>query len=290
MFTGSSRADALIYGSIPSPWFKAIDIGPLQLRMYGLIVALGVVVAVTVASRRWERSGGDPDDIGTIALWAVPAGVIGARLYHVTTDWRTYRGDWPAALEIWNGGLGIPGGIAGGVAIGILVARRHKLAIPGLLDAVAPAIPLAQAIGRLGNWFNQEVFGRPSDLPWALRISEEHRPAAYADQATFHPTFLYEGLWNVALALLLVRLSRTRQLRDGQLFALYVMGYGLGRLWIEALRSDPASLVLGLRINIWVSLLAIVGGLSVFLIRRSRGSGAPSDDGAAETASRPRSS
>ena len=151
---------------------------------------------------------------------------------------------------------------------------------------MAPAIPLAQAIGRLGNWFNQEVFGRPSDLPWALQISPENRPAAYPDQPTFHPTFLYEGLWNLGLAILLIRLSRRRQMRDGQLFALYVLGYGVGRLWIEALRADPASLVLGLRINIWVSLLAIAGGLATFAVRRVRGGEAKSSDAAAERAAR----
>lgn len=259
-----------MYASIPSPSFKAIELGPLQLRMYGLMIALGVIVAVSVASRRWAARGHDPDDIGALALWAVPAGVVGARLYHVATDWKTYRSDWPAALAIWNGGLGIPGGIAGGAIVGILIARRRRLSISGLLDAVAPALPLAQAIGRLGNWFNQEVFGRPSSLPWALRIAPENRPAAYRNQATFHPTFLYEGLWNIALALALIALTRRRRLRDGQLFALYVAGYGLGRLWVEALRSDPASLVFSVRINIWVSLLAIAGGLAVFLVRHRR--------------------
>lgn len=182
-----------MYASIPSPSFKAIELGPLQLRMYGLMIALGVIVAVSVASRRWAAHGHDPDDIGALALWAVPAGVIGARLYHVATDWKTYRSDWPAALAIWKGGLGIAGGIAGGVIVGIMIARRRRQSIPGLLDAVAPALPLGQAIGRLGNWFNQEVFGRRSGLPWAPRIAPENRPAAYPSQATFHPTFLYEG-------------------------------------------------------------------------------------------------
>ncbi len=259
-----------MYAVIPSPSFRALQLGPLQLRMYGLMIAGGVIAAVVIASHRWARRGGDPDDISAIAIWAVPAGVLGARLYHVATDWKTYRDDWPAALAIWNGGLGIPGGIAGGVAVGVLVARRRNLPIRQMLDVVAPAIPVAQALGRLGNWFNQEVFGRPSDLPWALRIAPENRPVDYPNQATFHPTFLYEGLWNVGLALLLIGLSRRYRLRSGQLFALYVLGYGTGRLWVEALRSDPASLVLGIRINIWVSLLAIIGGLvSFFLLGRS---------------------
>jgi prolipoprotein diacylglyceryl transferase len=255
-----------LIASIPSPSFNQIQLGPLNLRMYGLCIALGVIAAVTISSRRWEARGGNPDDIGTIAIWAVPAGVIGARLYHVATDWKTYEGNWVDALKITQGGLGIPGGILAGVLAGLIVVRVKKLPPVPLLDVVAPAIPVAQAIGRLGNWFNQEVFGRPTTLPWGLEIDPEYRPARYVDSATFHPTFLYEGLWNIALALLLVRLERTKRLRPGELFGLYVLGYAVGRLWVELLRSDNASLILGVRVNVWMSLL--VGLLAVAALVR----------------------
>lgn len=252
--------------SIPSPSFNQIHLGPLDLRMYGLCIAVGVIAAVTISSRRWEARGGNPDDIGTIAIWAVPAGVIGARMYHVATDWKAYEGHWVDALKITQGGLGIPGGILAGVLTGLVVVRVKKLPPVPLLDVVAPAIPVAQAIGRLGNWFNQEVFGRPTDLPWGLEIEPEFRPARYADQPTFHPTFLYEGLWNIALALILVRLERTKRLRPGELFGLYVLGYAVGRLWVELLRSDNASLILGVRVNVWMSL--VVGLLAAAALAR----------------------
>ena len=257
---------AAVTASIPSPSFNQLHIGPLDLRMYGLCIAIGVIAAVTISSRRWEARGGNPDDIGTIAIWAVPAGVIGARMYHVATDWKTYDGHWVDALKITQGGLGIPGGILAGVLTGLVVVRVKKLPAVPLLDVVAVAIPVAQAIGRLGNWFNQEVFGRPTTLPWGLEIDPEFRPARYADHPTFHPTFLYEGLWNIALVLVLLRLERTKRLRPGELFALYVLGYAVGRLWVEMLRSDNASLVLGLRINIWMSL--VVGLLAAAALVR----------------------
>jgi prolipoprotein diacylglyceryl transferase len=253
-----------LLASIPSPSFSSWEIGPVTLRLYGLAIALGVVAAVVISSRRWEARGGHPDDIGAIALWAVPAGVIGSRIYHVATDWRTYQDDWGEALDITQGGLGIPGGIFFGTLVGWLVVRSRGLPTRPLLDVAAPAIPVAQAIGRLGNWFNQEVFGRPTSLPWGLEIDAENRPAEFADQATFHPTFLYEGLWNLTLAVVLVRLDRTRRLRPAQLFCLYVLGYGVGRLWIEMLRADAASLVLGVRINIWMSIVISLAALAVF--------------------------
>ncbi len=256
--------------SIPSPSFNTVEIGPLNLRMYGLCIALGVVAAVTISSRRWEARGGNPDDIGTIALWAVPAGVIGARLYHVATDWKTYRDDWVDALKITQGGLGIPGGIFLGVMAGLIVVRVRKLPALPLLDVVAPAIPVAQALGRLGNWFNQEVFGRPTSLPWGLRIDPEFRPAGDESSPTFHPTFLYEGLWNIGLAVGLVMLERRKKLRPGQLFTLYVLGYAVGRLWVEMLRSDHASLIAGIRINIWMSIIVGLLALAVFLRNRNR--------------------
>lgn len=255
--------------SIPSPSFNVWEIGPLELHMYGLCIALGVVAAVTISSRRWQARGGHPDDISTIAIWAVPAGVVGARLYHVMTDWKKYQDDWGAAFNITQGGLGIPGGIALGVIVGLVVVRRNHWPARDLLDVVAPAIPVAQAIGRLGNWFNQEVFGRPTDLPWALEIDPENRPAGLEQHTTFHPTFIYEGLWNLALAGLIVWLDRRKVLRRGELFLVYAFGYAIGRLWVESLRSDPASLILGVRVNIWMSVtVAIISALVFWWNRR----------------------
>jgi prolipoprotein diacylglyceryl transferase len=255
---------SIAVGSIPSPSFNTI--GPIHL--YGLCIALGVIAAVTISSKRWEARGGNPDDIGTIALWAVPAGVIGARIYHVATDWKTYQDDWIEAFKITNGGLGIPGGVALGVIVGIAVVKAKHLPVRPLLDVVAPAIPVAQAIGRLGNWFNQEVFGRPTDLPWGLEIDPEFRPPQYAAEATFHPTFLYEGIWNLSLAGFLIWLDRKKVLRPGELFGLYVVGYAIGRLWVEMLRSDAASLVLGVRVNIWMSV--IVGSVAALIMLWNR--------------------
>jgi len=259
---------AALLASIPSPSGNSIEIGPLDLRAYGLFIALGVVLAVWVARRRWEATGGDPDAIGDVATWAVPAGFVGARLYHVVTDWHRFDDDLVGIVKVWEGGLGIPGGILGGALVGVWHARRRGYDVPTLMDAVAPAIPLAQAVGRLGNWFNQELFGRPTDLPWALEIDPEHRPAGYETVETFHPTFLYEALWNVALALFLIWLGRRRPMRAGQLFWLYVGGYGLGRLWVEALRIDTATRIAGVRVNIWVSSFTILAAAAVFLWRR----------------------
>jgi len=278
---------ASLLASIPSPPGKSIGIGPLQLRAYGLAIAVGVLVAVWIAQRRYARRGGDPEVLAAIAMWAVPMGVVGARLYHVITDYQRFQGRWWRVFEVWEGGLGIPGGLLAGVLTGVVVARRRGLDVPTLLDVVAPAIPVAQAIGRLGNWFNQELFGRPSDLPWAVRIDPEHRPDGLEHVATYHPTFLYEALWNLALAALLVRLDRSQRLRRGQLFVLYVAGYALGRLWVEALRIDPASEILGVRVNIWTSLAALAIAAAVFAVRSRRaepaGSAEPAPRQADET-------
>jgi prolipoprotein diacylglyceryl transferase len=260
-----------IVAAIPSPPDNAIALGPLQVRAYGLSIAVGVVVAVVIAQRRWAARGGDPADISRLAVWAVAAGLAGARAYHVITDLDRFSGRWWHALAVWEGGLGIPGGLLAGVIAGVVVARHRDLPAAELLDVVAPAIPVAQAIGRLGNWFNQELFGRPTDLPWALRIDPDHRPAGYADVATYHPTFLYEALWNLALAALLVAWERRHpHQRPGRLFVLYVGGYALGRLWVEALRIDPATRLLGVRVNIWTSLAALTGAAVWLVVTRPK--------------------
>ncbi len=267
---------AALWGAIPSPSGSSLAIGPLELRAYGLMIALGAYTAVLWSQRRLRARGEDPEVVSAIALWAVPAGLVGARLYHVATDWRSFRGRWEDVPAVWQGGLGIPGGLMAGVVVGVLVARRRGMTMGAALDVVVPTLPVAQAIGRLGNWFNQEVFGRPTDLPWGLEIDAAHRPAEHAAAATFHPTFLYEGLWNVALAVVLVRVERRKVLRPGYLVALWVAGYGLGRLWVEALRADAASLVAGVRVNTWMALLAIVVG-GVLALRGRAGTGRTGD-------------
>jgi len=274
---GAGRVDAVlspvvsvssVVSSLPSPSSNGVEILDVTLRMYGLMIACGVLAAVWLSRKRWAERGGDPEDISTIALWAVPAGLIGARLYHVITDWKKYFPDRPLeSLYIWQGGLGIPGGILLGVCVGALVARRMGLRLPVALDVVAPAIPLAQAIGRLGNWWNQELFGGPTDLPWGLQIDAANRPTEYLAFETFHPTFLYEGLWNLGVVVFILWLDRKRVVRPGNLFALYIAGYFIGRFWVEAMRSDPASLILGIRVNLWTSSLVVLGVAVVFLVR-----------------------
>ncbi|MBQ89894.1 MAG: prolipoprotein diacylglyceryl transferase [Acidimicrobiaceae bacterium] len=266
----TERDSALVIAAIPSPSSGSFGLGPLEIRGYGIMIALGVVVAVWWSQRRWVARGGTAEQVSTISLWAVPAGLVGARLYHVATDWRRFQGRWEDVPAVWQGGLGIPGGLAAGVIVGVLVARRQGISMGGVLDAMIPTLPVAQAIGRWGNWFNQELFGRPTDLPWGLRIDAGHRPASHPAAETFHPTFLYEGLWNLALAWVLVRVDRRGILRPGYLVGLWVCGYGLGRLWVESLRIDHASLLAGVRVNVWTSLVAILVGGAVALSGRDR--------------------
>ncbi len=245
--------------SIPSPSSGAIDIGPFTFRAYGLLIAAGVLAAVWLTAKRFAARGYDADHATGLAMWVVPAGLVGARLYHVITDWRRFEGRWGEAFEIWEGGLGILGGVIAGALAGVAYARRHDLPLGQMVDIAAPALPLAQAIGRWGNWFNQELFGKPTDLPWGLEIDRNERPDEYIGEETFHPTFLYESLWNIGLVLVLLRLDRAHRLGPSGLFAAYLAGYSAGRLWIEAIRIDEASEIAGLRVNLWVfSILLVV--------------------------------
>lgn len=226
------------------------------------MIALGVIAAVLVSQKRWTARGGDPDDITAVAMWAVPAGLIGSRVYHVFTDWRFDEG-WAEPFKIWEGGLGIPGGMAAGILTAIWLIRRNSWDQRSLLDAMVPSLPLAQAIGRLGNWFNQELFGGPSDLPWAVEIDDRYAAAAgYPDADTFHPTFLYESLWNLGLFGFLVWVDRGGKIRRGGLVAVYVVGYAVARIWLETVRIDAATEIGGLRVNIWMSIvgIAVAGG------------------------------
>jgi prolipoprotein diacylglyceryl transferase len=213
-------------------------------------------------------------------MFAVPAGVVGARLYHLGTDWKTYRGNWGNAFRVWDGGLGIWGGIALGTLVGLYVGRKRGCSMTGLLDAAAPALPLAQAIGRWGNWFNVELFGGPSKLPWALEVPLSKRPDAYKNFATFHPTFLYESLWNLSVVGLVLFVERRwgKKLPTGRLFAVYVAGYTFGRFWIERIRTDRASKLLGLRINEWTASILFVLAVGV-LITSVRGNKQPESRG-----------
>jgi prolipoprotein diacylglyceryl transferase len=259
---------------IPSP-ATGDDPWTRRFRLYGLMIAAGVIACLEMARHRWGRRGGDPEDMSSVALWAVPAGLIGARLYHVITDNQLYRGRWfdnpfapgsQSPLDILNGGLGIPGGLLLGGVLGAWAARRRGMRLGPGLDAVAPGVPLAQAIGRLGNYFNQELFGRPTEVPWALEVPPGYRPENYPNAATFHPTFAYEALWNLGLMGVLLWIDKHWRLRPGRLFLLYVAGYFTGRLWVEALRSDEANTILGLRVNTWTSLLVIVTVVAIFLV------------------------
>lgn len=266
---------------IPSPGSAAIHIGPLQLRAYGLMIAIGVIVAVRIWGKRMTLIGvGGPEDAASIATWAVPAGVIGARLYHVATEWDRFSDDLGSIFKVWKGGLGIPGGILLGTIVAVAVAKKRNMDIGQMLWAAAPAVPVAQAIGRLGNWWNQELFGRPTTLPWALKIDAEKMPDGYAPGTLFHPTFLYEALWNLGLAALLIVVGRRMMTsRPGRLMALYVGGYGLGRFWVEGLRIDPTKSGGGLRLNQWIAILMMVGCVVYLLIdmRRAKNISQPND-------------
>jgi prolipoprotein diacylglyceryl transferase len=262
-----------LLASIPSPSQGTWNLGPLPLRAYALLIIAGIIVAIVVGSRRYVARGGSAGVIGDIALWAVPFGIIGGRLYHVITDWQLYFSPGGTgivgALRIWDGGLGIWGAVALGGLGAWIGARRLGVALPPIADAIAPGIALAQAIGRWGNWFNQELFGAPTTLPWGLEIAPQYRPEGYADYATFHPTFLYESLWMVGVALVLIWADKRFRMGHGRVFALYVLLYCLGRVWIEYLRIDTANTVLGLRLNIWTSVLVGIGAL-VYLIVSAR--------------------
>jgi prolipoprotein diacylglyceryl transferase len=249
-----------LFASIPSPSGGVINIGPLAIHAYGLMIALGVVAGVWLTGRRLEqREVGTRDDMSAIAVRAVIAGVIGARLYHVATDWSSFQHDLLKIFEIWKGGLGIPGGLLLGVPVGLWAGKQRGIAPATLATCAAPALPLAQAIGRWGNWFNQELFGGPTTLPWALRVGDDKAiGAGYLPGTTFHPTFLYESLWNLALCGLLLWIDRRWRPRPGHLMAYYVVGYFVGRFWVEGLRVDPAHHIGGLRLNQWTSIVSIV--------------------------------
>ena len=261
---------AALPAGIPSPSSAVWYLGPIPVRAYALCILAGVFVAVWWSDRRYRARGGRPDLVLDVAIVAVPAGIVGARLYHVVSSPDDYfgpNGDLSRIPQTWQGGLGIWGGIAGGVLAGMLLLRHRGLRVAPLADAVAPTLLVAQAIGRLGNWFNQELYGAPTTLPWGLRIDDAHLPAGstYPPGTLFHPTFLYEALWNLAGAVLLVWIGRRMVARSGvtggRLMWIYLMVYTAGRVWIEMLRIDEAETVLGLRLNVWTSIVIFLVGV-----------------------------
>jgi len=269
---------AISLGAIPAPPGSTIEIGPLTIRFYGMMIAFGVFAGVTIASRRWEARGGAGVDISSVAFWAVGAGLLGARAYHVITDIHRYRDSWLDAFKFWTPGLGIPGGLLAGVVVGILAARKKGITdINAFLAATIPGVPIAQAVGRLGNWFNQEVYGSPTNLPWALKVDPGYRPSQHLDNDTFHPTFLYEGLCNVALAVTLIWLDARRWLKPGQMVPAWIVGYGVIRFIVEGIRIDAATELAGIRVNHWVSGTAVVIGTMWFMIVELKARRSPSE-------------
>ena len=279
---------------IPSPSQGVWYLGPFPLRGYALCIILGVVVAIVMGERRWVARGGLRGQVSDISVWAVPFGLVGGRLYHVITDPARYfgqGGDPVTALYVWQGGLGIWGAIALGGVGAWIGARRAGIRLPPLADALAPGVVVAQAIGRWGNWFNQELFGRPTTVPWALEIQPDHRPPGYEAFGTFHPTYLYECVWDLGAAGLVIWADRRYKLGHGRAFALYVMAYTAGRGWIEYLRIDTveADDVFGLRLNVWTSIVLFVLATAYFVVVGRRrpgreesvwreGHGPPSDE------------
>jgi prolipoprotein diacylglyceryl transferase len=269
---------------IPSPSRGVLHLGPIPLRGYALCIIIGVFVAVWYGNKRWIARGGRTGTVADIAVWAVPFGLIGGRLYHVVTDYELYFGDgrdWVDAFKIWEGGLGIWGAIALGALGAWIGARRRGIPMPAYADAVAPGIAFAQAIGRWGNWFNQELYGRAADLPWALKITSSDGGRV---PGTYHPTFLYESLWCVGVALLVIWADRRFRLGHGRAFALYVAAYCAGRFWIEYMRVDDAHHILGLRLNNWTALVVFLLAVTYIVLsaRKRPGREAVAEPGAAD--------
>ena len=263
---------------IPTPSNSKLELGFLTLHYYAIAILVGIVVALFITRARYQDRGGNPNEINDLAVVLIPAGIIGGRIYHVITSPDNYFGSngHPLdAFKVWQGGLGIWGAVGLGGLVAFIKFRNGNLSLtfPVFADAIAPALLVAQGIGRFGNWFNAELFGKPTTLPWGLEIPAINRPSGFENFSTFHPTFLYEALWCFLAALLLSILPKVRivkSLAPGQVFLAYIFLYSLGRLWIENLRIDPAHQLLGLRLNIWVSALSILLSAGLFL-RKSRG-------------------
>jgi prolipoprotein diacylglyceryl transferase len=278
-----------LLGFIPSPSKGILHLGPVPLHAYGLCLALGVLVAANVAERRWEARGGKKGTIGEIGLVVVVSGVVGARVYHLFTGYDWHTGGIAGTVKIWQGGLSIWGAVAGGAVAIVIVAHRRHLPTLKLLDAVAPGVVLAQAIGRWGNYFNQELFGRPTRWPWGLEIDVAHRPAQFITFRTFQPTFLYESLWCLAVFGVLVWAERRFRFHEGQTFALYVALYTFGRFFFELMRSDPATRLFGVRFNALLSAALCITVTAWFVVLSGRGRDTSHSTGAAKDLDAPAS-
>ena len=262
----------LTLASIPSPPQNTFEIGPLTIHFYGIMIGIGVLVAAIVTQKRYVKFGGDPSILDRVILWTVLIGFVGARLAYVSTHTARYEGRWYAILFIWEGGLALYGGLTAGALTAVYMMRRLNGDFPMFADAVAVGLPLAQAIGRFGNYFNQELFGTPSSLPWAVEIDPANRPAEYMEFETFHPTFLYEALWNVFVTVpVILYCERRFELRKGASFPIYMIVYGIIRFLTELLRTDTTFRFLGLSRNAYVSLAAIVGGAVLLYVIQKRG-------------------
>jgi len=255
----------MFLASIPSPSSGSVHVGPFTIHMYGLMLLLGIAAAVWLTGVRWTRRGGSWDLVFQAAVWGVAAGVVGARIYHDITSWDEVPHTWWGPFAVWEGGLGIWGGIACGVAAGAIVVKRAGASVTLMMDCVAPGLLLAQAIGRWGNYWNQELFGKPTSLPWGLEIDPDHRPAGYEQYTTFQPTFLYESLWDLTGVGMLLLVDRFFRIRPPALFCLYVAWYTFGRTFEELLRVDPSHHFLGQRLNFWVSLLVFLVAVGAFV-------------------------
>jgi prolipoprotein diacylglyceryl transferase len=273
-WTDSFRGDLLMFlATIPPPPFNSFELGPLTVRIYGLAIAAGVLTAVWLARKRYAKAGGDPEFLDRVAIWVVLGGIVGARLGFVLPRLDRFSDDPAEAFAVWEGGLTFFGGLVGGGAAGLFLLVRNHARIGMMLTAVAPAIPLAQAIGRLGNYFNQELYGEPSDLPWALEVEPGHRMPGFELYETFHPTFAYEIIWNVALVGVLLWAGSKLKLRPGSLFLMYLVGYGIGRFLLELIRIDTEARILGLSRNAYNSLIIVLLGAAALWWRESKGGG-----------------
>ena len=258
---------------IPSPSDNGVHIGPLDIHFYGLMYVVAITLAIVITRRRWRAAGGNPDLVGDVALWAVPAGIIGGRIYFdITTPFDIKPAHvWWGPLAVWNGGLGVWGGIAAGAAVGVWRVHRAGADWRLMADAVAPALLVAQAVGRIGNYFNKELFGKPTGLPWGLEIPLQYRPPGYTQYATFQPSFLYELIFDLALAAALVWLGHHRGIKPPGLFALYVAGYSAYRIFEETIRIDSSAHFLGLRLNMYIAIALTIAGAVWFVRSQRRG-------------------
>ncbi|SDH28768.1 prolipoprotein diacylglyceryl transferase [Microbacterium pygmaeum] len=264
-----------VLASIPSPTVSYFDIGPLRIHFYALCIIAGIIAATLLTNNRLNRRGAEPWVVIDIALIAVPLAIIGARIYHVVTHPGFYFGpgtDIWAIFRIWEGGIAIYGALIGGAIGAYLGCRWTGIRFWTFADALAPGLLLAQAMGRFGNWFNQELFGLPTDLPWGLEIDSDNSafPPGLAPDTLFHPTFLYEVIWNTAGVIVLLWLSRRFLLQWGRLFAIYLIWYSAGRIVWESIRIDPSEVILGLRSNVWAAIFGVVLGLVIFFVQKRR--------------------